>query len=223
MRHYGQYCPIAHALDLVGERWALLVVRELLNGPLRYTDLAQRLPGIGTNILAGRLRDLEAGGVIRKRRLPPPAASTVYELTEYGDELRESLYALARWGARSLGPPAPDELLQTGWSANALCAVFDPRAAQGMTGRFELRVGEEVATVDVREGSLAVHAEPTGEPDAVIETDPATLYALVARRLEPAEAVAGGLVRVDGDEDGLERLISVLSFEPRDVPVPLFA
>ena len=223
MRCYGQYCPIAHALDLVGERWALLVVRELLNGPLRYTDLAERLPGIGTNILAGRLRDLETGGVIRKRKLPPPAASTVYELTDYGNELRESMYALARWGARSLGPPAADEVLQSGWSVNALCAVFDPEAARGTSGRFELRVAGEVATVDVRDGSLEVRTGSADARDAVIATDPAILYALVARELEPADALADGLVRVEGAADGLERLISVLSFEPRDVPVPLLA
>ena len=105
-KRFDQYCPMAHALSLVGERWALLVVRELLKGPKRYTDLAAGLPGIGTNILATRLRELEAGGVVRKRKLPPPAASTVYELTEYGAGLEEVIHALARWGARSLGPAA---------------------------------------------------------------------------------------------------------------------
>src|SRR5438046_9999677 len=104
-RKFDQYCPMAHALSLVGERWSLLIVRELLHGPKRYTDLAQGLPGIGTNILAARLRDLEARGVVGKRRLPPPAASTVYELTEYGAGLNEALYALHRCVARRLGPP----------------------------------------------------------------------------------------------------------------------
>src|SRR5918992_2383754 len=103
-RGYDQYCPIAHALNLVGERWALLVIRELMHGPLRYTDLAERL-GIGTNILAARLRDLEAGGVVTKRTLAPPAASRVYELTDYGRELKPALRELALWGARSLGAP----------------------------------------------------------------------------------------------------------------------
>ena len=102
-KKYDQYCPMAHALEMVGERWTLLVVRELLHGPKRYTDLADRLPGIGTNILAARLRDLEAGGVVAKRTLPPPAASKVYELTEYGVELKPVMRELARWGARSLG------------------------------------------------------------------------------------------------------------------------
>src|ERR687886_1410274 len=106
-KRYDQYCPIAHALDLVGERWALLIVRELLQGPKRYTDLAEKLPGIGTNILAGRLKDLEGCGVITKRRLPPPAASQVYELTPYGKALKSAVRGAAVWGVRSLGPPQP--------------------------------------------------------------------------------------------------------------------
>ena len=104
-KRYEQYCPMAHALSLVGERWSLLIVRELLLGPKRYTDLTHGLPGIGTNILAARLGQLEAGGVVRKRRLAPPYASTVYELTEYGAGLRLVLHQLALWGVRSLGPP----------------------------------------------------------------------------------------------------------------------
>src|SRR6058998_509654 len=120
-KRYDQYCPVAHALDLVGERWALLVVRELMDGPLRYTDLLERLDGCGTNILAARLRRLEAGGVVQKRRLAPPYASTVYELTEYGSGLRLVLHELALWGVRSLGPPPDDAELQEGWLRGALC------------------------------------------------------------------------------------------------------
>src|SRR5919206_636940 len=143
-KHYDQYCPVAHALDLVGERWALLVVRELMPGPKRYTDLADHLPGIGTNILAARLRDLETCGVVTKRTLPPPAASRVYELTEYGRALRPVLRELAMWGARSLGPPTADDVLFPGWLENALGTVLAPFAPPG---RFEFRVGEEVASI----------------------------------------------------------------------------
>ena len=106
-KHYDQYCPIARALDLVGERWSLLVIRELMHGPKRYTDLVEGLPGIGTNILATRLRDLEQADVVARRTLPPPAASKVYELTDYGRALRPAMRELALWGARSLGPPNP--------------------------------------------------------------------------------------------------------------------
>ena len=107
-RSYSHYCPIAHALDLVGERWSLLVVRELQHGPLRYTDLLEQLPGVSTNVLAARLRELELGGILGRRRMPAPAASAVYELTELGQGLTPVLTALAHWGAHSLGPPPPD-------------------------------------------------------------------------------------------------------------------
>src|SRR5512144_1450508 len=124
VKRYEQYCPMAHALDLVGDRWALLVVRELMHGPKRYTDLVEGLPGIGTNILAARLRDLERADIVARRTLPPPAASKVYELTAYGRELRPALRELALWGARSLGPPTPDAGLFEGWVANSLDIVL---------------------------------------------------------------------------------------------------
>src|SRR6187200_3791419 len=143
-KRYQQYCPMAHALDLVGDRWALLVVRELMHGPQRYTDLVDRLPGIGTNILAARLRDLEGHGVVARRTLPPPAASKVYELTDYGRELRPVIRELALWGARTLGPPTHEDELFPGWLANALDTVLAPRAP---LGRFEFRVGEEVSSI----------------------------------------------------------------------------
>src|SRR5438874_12374204 len=143
-KKFDQYCPVAHALTLVGERWSLLIVRELLNGPKRYTDLTNGLPGIGTNILAARLRELEEGGIVQKRRLPPPAASTVYELTEYGSGLNEAMYALARWGARSLGPPGPEEVLYPEWGVNALRALFNADAARGLTETYVLEIDDDV-------------------------------------------------------------------------------
>jgi DNA-binding HxlR family transcriptional regulator len=192
-KHYDQYCPIAHALELVGDRWALLVVRELLHGPKRYTDLAEHLPGIGTNVLASRLRELEAGGIVTKRTLPPPAASRVYELTEYGRGLQPVLRELALWGARSLGPPTAGDELFPGWLANAVDVVLAPVAP---AGRFEFRVGDEVASL------VDGHAE-TGhveDPDVVVETDPEGIYYLfVDRSLDRVE--------VKGDRALLEQLI----------------
>src|SRR5919204_4483451 len=143
-KHYDQYCPVAHALDLVGDRWALLVVRELMHGPKRYTDLVDHLPGMGTNSLAARLRELEATGIVSRRTLPPPAASRIYELTEYGRALGPVLRELAVWGARSLGPPTADDELFPGWLANAVDIVLAPIAPPG---RFEFRVGEEGASL----------------------------------------------------------------------------
>ncbi len=157
-KRYDQYCPVCHALGLVGERWALLVVRELLQGPKRYTDLLEGMPGIGTNILASRLRELEAGGVVQKRKLPPPAASTVYELTEYGKQLEEPLYALARWGARTLGPPGKEDELAHDWGLNAFAALLDQEAARGVTETYVLRLPDETYSVQLEDGRLHVEA-----------------------------------------------------------------
>jgi len=192
-RNYDQYCGIAHALDLIGDRWALLVVRELMRGPLRYTDLVERLPGIGTNILAARLRDLESGGVLTKRTLPPPAASRVYELTEYGQALKPALRELGLWGARSLGPPTHEEELFPGWLVNVLDTVLSPVAP---AGRFEFRVRDEVASLvdgEAREG-------PIEDPDVVVQGAPGGVYRLFVERQLDA-------VSIQGDRELLERLI----------------
>jgi DNA-binding HxlR family transcriptional regulator len=202
-KRYEQYCPVAHALDLVGDRWALLVVRELMHGPKRYTDLAEHLPGIGTNILASRLRELEACGVIAKRKLPPPAASRVYELTDYGHGLRPALRELALWGARSLGPPTADDELFPGWLANAVDTVLSPIAPPG---RFEFRVGDEVASLldgEARPGAAE-------QPDVVIEGDAEGMYYLFVERRTDR-------VSVEGDRRLLERLLDVA--QPQVQPV----
>jgi DNA-binding HxlR family transcriptional regulator len=192
-KRYDEYCPVAHALGLVGERWALLVVLELMRGPKRYTDLAENLRGIGTNILASRLRDLEAGGIVTKRRLPPPAASRVYELTDYGRELRPVIRELALWGARSLGPPTKEDELFPGWLANALDTVLAPLAP---AGRFEFRVGDEVASLVDGEALVG----PVEDPDVVIEGDPGGVYHMfIEHRLD--------CVKVEGDRALLEQLI----------------
>jgi DNA-binding HxlR family transcriptional regulator len=193
VKRYDQYCPVAHALDLVGERWALLIVRELIHGPKRYTDLAEHLPGIGTNILAARLKSLEEAGIVTKRVLPAPAASKVYELTEYGLGLRTVMRELALWGARSLGPPSDGEELYPGWLANAL----ELWASRVPHGRLEFRVGVETASIvdgEVRSGSVE-------EPDVLVTGEPSDFFhLLIDGRLD-------GVV-VDGDRDLLERLVS---------------
>jgi DNA-binding HxlR family transcriptional regulator len=203
MKRYDQYCPVAHALGLVGERWTLLVVRELAHGPLRYTDLADRLPGIGTNILADRLKELDSAGIVAKRKLPPPAASTVYELTEYGAGLRPVLHELARWGARSLGPPPPDAL-EPGWLVHALDLALSP-LCRGNTIAFRI-AGEEASLVDCR----AVEGIADGY-ETLVEADAPGFYELVVNgRLDA--------VRVEGDPEPLVRLIAGFAATP--VPLP---
>jgi DNA-binding HxlR family transcriptional regulator len=192
-RCYGRYCPVSHALDLVGERWSLLVVGELMRGPQRYSDLAEAL-GVGTNILAARLRELEAAGVISKRRLPPPAASQVYELTEYGAALKPVLHELAHWGARSLGPPGPEADLFPGWLQNAVRIGLAVPPAEG---RFEFRVGDEV--VSLADGEVV--PGPVDDPDVVVEGEPVGFFHLLV------DGDPSGLA-FTGDEAAVERLLA---------------
>src|SRR3954447_3776832 len=194
-KRYEQYCPMAHALDLVGDRWVLLIVRELMRGPKRYTDLVDCLPGIGTNILAARLRDLERHGVVARRTLRPPAASKVYELTDYGRALRPALRELALWGARSLGPPTVSDELFEGWLANAMDIVMASRAPEG---RFEFRAGPEIASLVDGEGV----AGPIDDADVVVEGDPEGIYSMfVDRCLDRVE--------IHGDQGLLDALLAV--------------
>jgi DNA-binding HxlR family transcriptional regulator len=205
-RRYEQYCPMAHALDLVGDRWALLVVRELMHGPKRYTDLVDHLHGIGTNILAARLRDLEANGIVARRTLPPPAASKVYELTDYGRELQPAMRELALWGARSLGPPTASDELFEGWLSNAMDIVMANRAP---AGRFEFRAGPEIASLvdgEVVDGSI-------DNPDVVVEGDPEGIYALFVQRCLDR-------VEITGDHALLEALLDAA---PARVETPVKA
>jgi DNA-binding HxlR family transcriptional regulator len=197
VKPYSQYCPVAHALDLVGERWSLLLVRELQHGPLRYSDLHDRLPRCSTNVLATRLRELEAGAVVTRRRLPPPAASTVYELTEAGEALRPVLAALAQWGARTLGAPPADLEPAPGWLEKALrtaVVAFVPDARIGFV------VGDEQASLD----SGVVVPGLTDHADAVVTGTAADLYALVV--LGDARAVM-----IDGDAGAVERLAAAVA------------
>jgi DNA-binding HxlR family transcriptional regulator len=216
MKRYDQYCPVCHALGLIGERWALLVVRELLKGPKRYTDLLEGLPGVGTNILASRLRELEAGGIVRKRKLPPPAASTVYELTEYGQELEEPMYALARWGARSLGPPDNKDQLDPDWGLNAFAALLDREAARGLTATYVARVGPETFTVQLDDSQVHVECEETAGADLDFATDMETFYGLASGELGPGEAVSDGRVELlAGKRSDLERFFTIFNFTKR--------
>lgn len=210
MKRYGQYCPVAHALDQVGDRWELLVVRELMLGQRRYTDLAEALPGIGSNILASRLRDLESAGIVRKTKLPPPWAVTVYELTEHGRALEPVLRSLARWGARTLGAPDPGDC----WSMYAVHARFRPEAA--VDGTYEIRfIGGETISMEVVEGVLVARKLPADAPDLVVEAHPEALHALVQGAVSMPAALADGQVRIlVGSEQELGALVSM--FEPAD-------
>jgi DNA-binding HxlR family transcriptional regulator len=208
MRTYDDGCAAAHALDLVGERWALLVVRELLLGPKRFTDLRAGLPGASPNVLAQRLRELEGAGVVRRRKLPPPAASRVYELTEWGTELEPVIIRLGRWGVRSPSKPRDAEL-----SVDSLIlsfrTMFDPQQAEGLVASYELRLGDDVFRADVAEGHFEIERGVADRPDAIVETDPATLAALVYEGRKFAEALRSEDVKTEGDIQVVERFVSL--------------
>jgi DNA-binding HxlR family transcriptional regulator len=215
VKRFDQYCPIAHALTMVPDRWSVLIVRDLLHGQKRYTDLLEALPGIGTNILAARLRELEAAGIVRKRKLPPPAASKVYELTEYGAELEEVFYALARWGARSLGPPAPEDELYPEWGCNAFPALFHPEAARGITETYVVKIDGDVFSVELEDGHMHPLVGAVENADVTFEIDMKTFFRLAQGELTPREALEQDLASVEGDEAAFERFFQVFSMAPR--------
>jgi DNA-binding HxlR family transcriptional regulator len=208
MRSYEDGCAAAHALDLVGERWALLVVRELLLGPKRFTDLRAGLPGASPNVLAQRLRELEGGGIVRRRKLPPPAASRIYELTEWGMELEPVIIRLGRWGARSPSKPH-DAPLGVDSLILSFRTMFDPLAAEGLSATYGLRFGEDRFRVEVADGRFNVERGIAEKPDATIETDSNTMAALVYEGRDLAEALRSGDIKIEGDEAKMRRFLTL--------------
>ena len=205
-RTYDQFCGLARTLDVVGDRWNLLIVRELLTGPKRNVDLRAGLAGIATNLLGERLRELEAAGVVSRRRLPPPAASTVYELTERGEGLRPAVLELARWGRPLLGERGAGEEFRPSWLLLSLAASFEPGAARGAKESYELRIDEHLLSVAVEDGRIAVADGPSPDPAArVVEADADTFLAWGTGRIDAAAALAAGL-RADGGRRTLRRL-----------------
>jgi DNA-binding HxlR family transcriptional regulator len=211
-RSYGQYCGFARALELVGERWTLLIVRDLLVGPRRFSDLERALAGIPTNILAARLKELEAAQLVLRRVLPPPERTVVYELTPYGRELEDAIVALGRWGAKSLGDPRPGEVVTAESLVTALRSTFRRDAARGLHVGFELRFGEIVIHARVDDGTVDAGIGPLPQPDLVIETGPA-LKALMSGELTPARAIREGSVHLRGDPALLTRFVQIFRIE----------
>lgn len=216
-RTYDDGCAAAHALDLVGERWALLVVRELVLGPKRFTDLRAGLPRVSPNVLAQRLGELERVGVVRRRKLPPPAASRVYELTEWGMELEPVIISLGRWGARSPTKPRDAEL---GVDSLILSfrTMFDSQAAQDLNATYELRFGEDRFRIEVADGGFEIERGIAEHPDATIETDSNTLAALVYENYSLSEALSSGDLKIEGDESAVECFLTLF---PLPKPSPL--
>ncbi|HEX8156458.1 MAG TPA: winged helix-turn-helix transcriptional regulator [Solirubrobacteraceae bacterium] len=216
-RTYGDACGVSRALDLVGERWALLIVRELLLGPKRFTDIREGLPHLSPDVLAQRLRDLEQAQLVRRRKLPPPAASRVYELTARGAALEPVLIALGRWGGAN-APPPPDGV---GMSLEAhivsLRTLFDPQLAGEFHATFELRLGEHRFRATVAGGRIDIDRGESPGADAVIATDSGTLLALIHGRRELADALRAGDMEIEGDERVVERFLGLFPLPAPEV------
>lgn len=212
-RGYGQFCGLARAAELIGERWALLIVRDLLVGERRFTDLVRSLPGIPTNVLTERLKELEAAGVVRRRVLERPGRGIAYELTPYGRELEDAVIRLGCWGAKMLGEPRPGETVSPESLVMALRSTFQADAARGVHVGFEVRFGEIVLHAQVDDGTVAADVGPLPSADLVLEAGPA-MKALIAREITPTEAIANGSVRVTGDPKLLDRFVTLFRIMP---------
>jgi DNA-binding HxlR family transcriptional regulator len=205
-RRYNDGCAIATALDHVGERWAMLIVRELLLGPKRFTDLQDGLPGAGPKILAQRLRELEDTGILRRRTLAPPASSQVYELTEWGARLESVVVALGRWGADA--PVRSDDHVGPDSAMLKLRDFFRPE--QSWTATYEVRLGRYRFTVRVADGELTdmSRGEPHDRPDAVVETDSDTLDDVIGDDQALTTAIDSGRLAITGDDQAARRLFA---------------
>jgi DNA-binding HxlR family transcriptional regulator len=215
-RGYGQYCGLARAAELLGERWTLLIVRDLLVGEKRFTDLLRSLPGVPTNVLTERLKELEGAGVARPRVRERPARGIAYELTPYGRELEDVLIPLGRWGAKMLGDPREGETVSPESLVMALRSTFQHAAARGLHVGFELRFGEIVFHARIDDGTIVADVGPLPDADLVIEAGP-VMKALMAREITPAAAIANGSVKLTGDPALLDTFAGV--FRIGELPV----
>jgi DNA-binding HxlR family transcriptional regulator len=209
LRTYGDGCAIARALDLVGERWALLVVRELLLGPKRYTDLRRGLPNASPNVLSQRLGELEGAGVVRRRKLPSPAGARVYELTDWGRELEEVVISLGRWAART---PSDAPIASADSVILALCARFEPGAAHELSARYALRLGDDHFRIEVADREIEVARGDADRADATIDTDPGTIDAVLWKGRSLADAERSGNLTIEGDKAAARRLVRLFPY-----------
>jgi DNA-binding HxlR family transcriptional regulator len=209
-RSYNQLCGLAYALDIIGERWTILIIRELVAGPRRFVDLSDGLPGISTNLLTERLKDLEQHGVIRRRILPPPAASSVYELTAVGQALEPSLLELGKWGRRFV--PASMEgvhVLHVGSYALTPKTFFRPDLAQDVNETYALHIGDEIQQVRIADGAICVQQGEPSQTDVALYTEVPIYLGLLLGQIDLDAALAGRLIRVEGDLDALRRFLKI--------------
>jgi DNA-binding HxlR family transcriptional regulator len=206
MRSYDEYCAAAKALDVVGDRWTLLIVRELaLRGPCRYTDVRNGLPGIASNLLSERLRDLEHAGVIVREDAPPPIATTLFRLTPRGEELRPVLDGLVRWGIPLMVEQKPDDAVRSQWLTWAAEMMLADRRPDAPSVTLALQTGDQPITIELSDGAVRAHLGSTDRPDATLAGPPRPIMGLLLGLLELDDAKAVG-VSFEGDPAVLERI-----------------
>src|SRR5215210_1167097 len=203
---YQQYCALARALDIAGDRWTLLIVRELAPGPRRFTDLINGLPGISRKLLTERLRALEREGVVARRQLPPPAARQVYELTDAGRDLAEAMGPLIAWGLRRLGERKPTESLRARWHAVGMAALADREAARGVSETYQFLVGDSAFHFTVDDGSIELHDGRTQDPAVVVTTDDKTWADIASGKITTSSAAGTGALTFAGAPQAAKRL-----------------
>lgn len=213
-REYRQFCGLARAMEVVGGRWALLIVRDLLCGPKRFKDLQTGLPGIPTNVLSARLHELEDAGVVRRRVLSRPSTGVAYELTEYGVELEEAVIRLGVWGARSMGPLREGDFQSVHALSLGLRGMFDAKRAKGVDRSFELRIDGQSLHVELDDGQLSFPATPAKEPDVVIELVADAMHALLTGQITIDKATACGRAQVRGRRTDARRFFELFHMAP---------
>jgi len=207
VRSYGEYCSIAKALDVVGDRWTFLIIRELLiRGACRYTDLKDGLPGIATNLLSDRIRELEAAGLVRREDAPPPVATTLFRLTEAGAELEPVLDAIGRWGVRYMVEPAEGDEFRGHWFAFPVSFFLRDRDPDGPPVSIELRSASSPVVIEVSGGSARMRLGTAEAPDLVLRGEPRLILALFSGQLTVAEVTGQGL-EISGDASVLRRVL----------------
>jgi DNA-binding HxlR family transcriptional regulator len=217
-RSYHQYCGLASALDVLGERWTLLIVRELLMGPRRYGQLLADLPGIGTNLLADRLKSLVERGVIRQTDAHHTGSRLSYELTPVGLQLRPMVLGLAHWGLEFVGDLTPEDVVRPHWGFLAVEAMFQLDRVSAIDESYEFRVDGETFRIEVSGGVPRVAKGGAEAPAMVATTDAATFVRIGAGRLTPLMAMVGGTLRLEGDMDAVLRSCALLGLEPGPIP-----
>jgi DNA-binding HxlR family transcriptional regulator len=214
-RGYGQYCAVAGALDVVGERWTLLIVRDLFLGPKRYTDLRAGLPGIATDLLTARLRTLQAAGLVRRRTLPKPAPATVYELTDRGRLLGPALGALAQVGFAFLDEPGDETHMPPERLVLALRAAFDPAAAPDRRATYQLHLDDEPFFLSVDGAEIDVAPGSATDADLTLRTDPITLTRLLRGTTTPGDTLADGTLQLEGARGALDDFLTAFALRSR--------